>query len=373
MSEEIEWSADVAQAEWIRQWLGPFASGKATSVVPAGFPVYARLLHPAYDCDEERAVRWAEVAARNGLDLGPGTGFAEIALRPASEQGPRFPELRGPEEGTLSAGDARVLAEILRRHTPSPEDCWFGLWEGYGWVEDVLPEFLSAPTPDADPGSIATSAAGSRAVSADAAGAGPEETPEVARPGVAPGWSPMGAGERRRGPRVALPHREYVLYHGDLESALAFVESERQTPNLWWPADRTWCVATEIYGWWTYIGGPEDLVREVLTDNRVEAWRADQGDPERITLPSWVEAAIDDAVEHVMAGDQGSVVTSLGTLTATMRRPKSGGHGDLWTTRTGPGGSPGGSGWSSLPDRDDDRLRDQIGHSLRWELIDNLL
>ena len=56
-----------------------------------------------------------------------------------------------------------------------------------------------------------------------------------------------------------------------------------------------------------------------------------------------------------------------------VRRAEPGGHGDLWITRTGPDDSLAGSGWSSLPDRDDDRLRDEIGHSLRSELINNLL
>src|SRR5699024_12624354 len=45
---------------------------------------------------------------------------------------------------------------------------------------------------------------------------------------------------QRRGPRLELPERAYVLYRGDLAAALAFMDSEQQTPNLWWPADRAW-------------------------------------------------------------------------------------------------------------------------------------
>jgi hypothetical protein len=40
------WSSAIDQARWIAERLGPFAEG-VTSVVPAGFDAYARILHPA--------------------------------------------------------------------------------------------------------------------------------------------------------------------------------------------------------------------------------------------------------------------------------------------------------------------------------------
>jgi len=44
-----------------------------------------------------------------------------------------------------------------------------------------------------------------------------------------------------------------------------------QCPNLWWPADRAWCVASEIDLLWTYVGGPCGLTSAILADERIEA------------------------------------------------------------------------------------------------------
>ncbi len=37
-----------------------------------------------------------------------------------------------------------------------------------------------------------------------------------------------------------------------------------QTPNLWWPEDRAWFVATEIDLAWTYVGGREALIEQLV-------------------------------------------------------------------------------------------------------------
>ena len=46
---------------------------------------------------------------------------------------------------------------------------------------------------------------------------------------------------------------------------------ESHSPNLWWPDDQAWCVATEIDHQSTYVGGPEGLISELLIDARFEA------------------------------------------------------------------------------------------------------
>ena len=53
-----------------------------SSVVPAGFEAYARVLHPAEEPlhGGDRVVRWAEVAAWSGLPLRPGSQFHSIDL-----------------------------------------------------------------------------------------------------------------------------------------------------------------------------------------------------------------------------------------------------------------------------------------------------
>jgi hypothetical protein len=44
-----------------------------------------------------------------------------------------------------------------------------------------------------------------------------------------------------------------------------------QSPNLWWPDDRSWCVATEVDFSWTYVGGSHALIERVLADPALEA------------------------------------------------------------------------------------------------------
>jgi hypothetical protein len=52
-----------------------------------------------------------------------------------------------------------------------------------------------------------------------------------------------------------------------------------QSPNLWWPADRAWCVASDIDLPSTYLGGTRALVEEVPGDDRLEAVPARLTDP----------------------------------------------------------------------------------------------
>ncbi len=57
---ELRWTGDVSRGEWIAPRLG--ALGQVASVVPRGFPAYARVLHPVGD-PAEGAATWAEVCA----------------------------------------------------------------------------------------------------------------------------------------------------------------------------------------------------------------------------------------------------------------------------------------------------------------------
>jgi hypothetical protein len=51
-----------------------------------------------------------------------------------------------------------------------------------------------------------------------------------------------------------------------------------QSPNLFWPADKAWCVATEIDLDSTYVGGSAALIAAILSDERLEAFPADVTD-----------------------------------------------------------------------------------------------
>jgi len=98
-------------------------------VVPAGFEAYARVLHPAETPDNgDRLVRWADVAAWSGMPLRKDAQFHSIALPPAAPSEPPPYGGLGPQEGSLYAPDAEVLAAIGRDWTATPQDCWFCVW-----------------------------------------------------------------------------------------------------------------------------------------------------------------------------------------------------------------------------------------------------
>lgn len=331
--DSLEWSSEVEQAAWIADLLSPFGSGVVTSVVPAGFEAYARLLHPVEDPGRGgRQVRWAEVAAWSGVPLVAGGQFHEIALPEHEPVAPAPWRGQGPPEGTLSAEDAAVLIEVLAGHTTTPERCWFCLWDGYGWDHAV---YLSAVD---DPGADVERP--------------PDPVPAVAR----------------ANPRVRLPGRAYLLYAGPIAAAMAFVDSQHQTPNLWWPSDRAWCVASEIDLPWTYVGGSADLVDRLVAGALIEAQRASPGESHHQRVGGWLGQVIEKAVAELMDSSNTIVETSRGTVRADLQRPSRWQRGCLHASHDGRNGVTGASTWM-LDDRDADRLRSEVSHYLTAAVI----
>ncbi|MGI9120608.1 MAG: hypothetical protein ACR2G7_10910 [Acidimicrobiales bacterium] len=202
--EEVEWSQEVSQADWIVQRLHDFAVDVG-SVIPDGLPAYVRIEHGD---------------ARAG--------------------------------GSLSPEETVALVSLLAPVT-APDRCWFCLWEGFGWIR------------------------GGRAMVR-------LERPSRLRRGLRrlrlvglcwdPAGSPMGAvpPDVLAGPHVELPHRSYLLYRGPVATATAWLgHPYRQSPNLWWAADRTWVVASEIDLDWTCVGGPVALIRRILDHPLLDA------------------------------------------------------------------------------------------------------
>lgn len=219
LSSSFHPAADPSGAGWVAPrllawWSLPDGFTPVGGLVPTGFESYARLLHPPERAVDARSgpLRWAELAARNGVSLGPGTLWEDVA-RGGEAQEVASP----PSEGHLSAGVASALVDVLEKWTSSPEDCWFCVWDGYGALD-----------------------------------------PDTRWPGAA---------------RLHLPGRSYVVLRGPVRAAASSLEPPpfRQSANLWWPQDHSWCVATEIDLSWTYVGGSESCIREVLADGRLEA------------------------------------------------------------------------------------------------------
>jgi hypothetical protein len=334
------WSSDVHQADWIAPRLAPWDEHTITIVVPAGFEAYARVLHPVETPDPgDRLVRWADVAAWSGMPLRQDAQFHSIALPPTAPGEPPPYDSQGPQVGSLYRPDAEVLAAIVRDWTATPQDCWFCVWDGFGWgtaitfaalTETGQPsEFVGEPRSDPVPGQV------------------------------------------RDGPRVHLPHRDYFLYSGPAAAVAALASLDDtcgQCPNLWWPADRAWCVASEIDLPWTYVGGPRGLIDAVLADDRIEALPAAPDDPVS-HVEDWVTAWTDELADGLMAHGAASLSTPRGSVEAWLRRPHGIRSGELRIEVSGNGGGSGGSVRPGLRG-DDEALRREVHDYLTFALLD---
>ena len=75
-----------------------------------------------------------------------------------------------------------------------------------------------------------------------------------------------------------------MLLTGSLSAALQLDDPgaldgfSPKSPNLSWPADRAWCVATEIDFDSTLVGGSSDLIQTVLDAPGLDAWRVSPED-----------------------------------------------------------------------------------------------
>jgi hypothetical protein len=85
--------------------------------------------------------------------------------------------------------------------------------------------------------------------------------------------------------RVHLPGRDYLLFEGPLEGAtdigwyLTRSHFLPQSPNLFWPEDHAWCVASEIDLQCTFVGGSHALADNILANSALEAWRVFPNNP----------------------------------------------------------------------------------------------
>ena len=249
-------STSLVEAEWLAPRLRSFASGVA-AIVPDEFPAYIRILHPARGVHGE-PVRWADVAAWSGGTMHRLVQFHAIERSRSSGSGSdSAPSINPPEHGNLLPYLLTALYEVLARHTSTKDSCWFCLWDGYGWLHGSPAASVVVFTPSGD----TSNTAGMHTV--------PPALPT----------------EVLHGPKVSLPYRNYLLFNGPLDAATELGRTtpwggfDPQSPNLFWPQDRTWCVASEIDLFCTLVAGSEALAEALIADPRLEAWRVFPGDP----------------------------------------------------------------------------------------------
>lgn len=240
-------SDEVKAADWIRDRVHPFAQDVG-SVVPAGFDAYARIFHPAWRSEVGTLieVRWSEVAEWSGRTVHAEMQFHSISMPiPARHTGP-YPWSGEPRLGVLSVQQASALIGLLAKHTSTPDHCWFCLWDGYGYLTGAIAPLVARVSDHGYSG-----------------------RPVPPRSAIRPPRPKL------KTSRVRLPGRDYLLFTGPVAKGEGCVDG----PNLWWPEDRSWCVASEIDFPYTYVGGSNKLIEEILAHRLLEALPAtlDQG------------------------------------------------------------------------------------------------
>ena len=209
---------DVTPGRWIEERVWPWTSDNASgvrlgSMMPEGFPCYARILHPAESVEDSTPLRWADVAAREGKRMHPLVQCGRLAGKDDPYGCPDW--AHEPGVGELPEEETRAVVGILRQFTTTPDQCLFGVWDGWGFLDSSY----------------------------------------------------------QRKPRISVPHRDFLLFAGPLEAVLEFADGANlwRTPSLWWPADRAWFVATDIDLMDTYVGGSGDCIKQVRDSPALEA------------------------------------------------------------------------------------------------------
>lgn len=233
--------ADSGSGLWIRTLMA--RPGTVTGTVPSGFDAYVRIFHPvqaqlqewgqdAPVTVEARTLQWSELAQLRGTNAHPLMQWHSIL---AGYRNPVWNEpgwqYEDPLVGALAAGALSATASILAGHTGTPEQCFAGLWEGWEWLGGTGPEATAFGDADAV----------------------------------------NGAG------RLELPDRRYLLFETGVDLFTDRSWQERngwdalQSPNLLWPADRAWFLATEIDFDSTIVGGSAALIADLLEAEALEA------------------------------------------------------------------------------------------------------
>lgn len=221
---DFAWDPDGRAGEWIPGRLGDF--GTVGGNVPLGFECYVSIPNSADP----------QVASDGSID--PVDGGARL--------------------------DA-LLDVLLRPDTDGP--LHFALWTGYGFLDDPAGRSRSSsflvgmplrytdddgatgvPEAQAVPGVDPRAAAATAALFAEPTG----------------GFQPRLSGFERPGfVHLAVPHRDYHLWSGKRADAQAFL-GEQQSPTMFWAADHSWFVNSDLDSARTEIGGDSALLAPLL-------------------------------------------------------------------------------------------------------------
>ena len=188
---KLQWCPDTTAAAWLTG--SPTPALQLITFGPAGFDAYARL---RFIPDP----------------TAPGQDEADVEL---------------PDDHPSDIAQVQTALLRLARFTATPQECYFGLWEGYSDI--ALP---------------------------------PEPV---------------------RGPLVELPYRRYALLRGSVDDIGAWADDLAggqpvAPPAFVWPADHSWCFVSDVDPHWAGIGAGRTAIDALLADPALDVVAADPGE-----------------------------------------------------------------------------------------------
>ena len=154
----------------------------------------------------------------------------------------RVPHAGQPDFGEgIPIDQLSAIKDVLTGFTSTPDSCWICIWAGYGfWSSGSFGiSVLAHPGKEAE---AERAEAEFRRIMAER---------EARLDGV---------------PEAEVGGESYYLFHGPIAhvDTLAFVDESPESPNIWWPDDRAWCVGGGIDLPTTFVGGSRECIDAVV-------------------------------------------------------------------------------------------------------------
>jgi hypothetical protein len=273
-------------------------SATVAGTVGSGFQAYARILHPVpsrrFDLDpshrdrygirdivEETTWRWSEVARRNGRKMHPLVQWRRLTdddSRTTFDEGWDLEQVR---EGFIEPGLLAELAGYLAETTSTPDDLTVAIWEGWGELHANGVVFTESGRPNAEAQAEYKAEARARIA--------PEVQQVLGHLRQRPGRWFRRRAERPNPSLMDLPGRGYLLFTTSanelrdptwpITAGIGWSESRSGVmPQLVWPRDAAWCIATEIDFGFTLVGGTREAIDHILGSETLEVFEVDPGD-----------------------------------------------------------------------------------------------
>ena len=203
---------DCLPTLWLRDRFLSVSPGRGVlvgAIVPTGFDAYCRIFHPAYRYLRETGQH--QVVRWSEVATSNGKIYHPLMHWHNIMGRPESPRFHDPEWGTAPSFGELDPSEV-------------------GRVAEVLEEHT--------------------------------ETPERCYFGF---WEGS-YHEKKVSEPVEIGEYKYLIFRGGLEEAPAY-----DSPNLWWPGDHAWFVATDIDSFYTLVGGSTECIADFLAHSDLEA------------------------------------------------------------------------------------------------------